>query len=70
MCGETLGIKPLIFYERYIPACAGETPLIKSYYDYARVHPRVCGGNQDARDEDEPPSGTSPRVRGKRVGIL
>ena len=39
------GLPSAIPVVRYIPACAGETPLQRSATGWNRVHPRVCGGN-------------------------
>ena len=51
--------------QRYIPACAGETPNREDLDAFPTVHPRVCGGNQERTILPESSKGTSPRVRGK-----
>ena len=52
---------------RYIPACAGETPMRPLYAQQGQVHPRVCGGNPPTSRRGDGSKGTSPRVRGKRA---
>ena len=49
----------------YIPACAGEAVCASAVRKARKVHPRVCGGSLDDCADDQAPSGTSPRVRGK-----
>ena len=53
----------------YIPACAGETNVQLLSLDSTRVHPRVCGGNSGLAFAGVFAAGTSPRVRGKQVGV-
>ena len=53
--------------KRYIPACAGETARRSRFWTTTRVHPRVCGGNRSQYSILTYRTGTSPRVRGKRV---
>ena len=48
-----------------IPACAGETHARVSAGTFARVYPRVCGGNHLRDIVKTSPAGLSPRVRGK-----
>ena len=50
----------------YIPACAGEASAADRRRAGGRVHPRVCGGSSLGHLRLTLPSGTSPRVRGKR----
>ena len=49
-----------------IPACAGEPWCGCDAPRRPRVYPRVCGGTNDALDEEVLPEGLSPRVRGNR----
>ena len=53
---------------RSIPACAGETNGEDELSIGYEVHPRVCGGNWSCAARFGPPTGPSPRVRGKRRG--
>ena len=53
----------------YIPACAGEAVARLDGAIVAGVHPRVCGGSVRCLNDVHPESGTSPRVRGKRVDV-
>ena len=49
-----------------IPACAGKTvPTLIGRIQNA-AHPRVCGENRLAGGPATLPTGSSPRVRGKR----
>ena len=50
---------------RSIPACAGETGGGHGVVSCCSVYPRVCGGNTARHRQRAPPSGLSPRVRGK-----
>ncbi len=49
---------------RFIPACAGNTPMEASAASTAAVHPRVCGEHIAAPLTWAPLIGSSPRVRG------
>src|SRR5690606_19335850 len=53
-----------------IPAYAGETPISSDPLGKGQVDPRVCGGNivHPKRDLQHP--GRSPRMRGKRGGMV
>ena len=51
---------------RLIPACAGKTEAIFPTSRLLPAHPRVCGENTFPRLMSASPSGSSPRVRGKR----
>ena len=55
---------------RFIPACAGNTPVVTSAPRAHSVHPRVCG--EHAVGPPVPPTvyGSSPRVRGTRLPCL
>ena len=54
---------------RFIPACAGNTGIICEALGVPSVHPRVCGEHSSASGKDAPPCGSSPRVRGTRIGL-
>ena len=55
-----------LFYERSIPACAGE-PCARPWLRGPRtVYPRVCGGTGDFYLENLCQLGLSPRVRGNQ----
>ncbi len=49
---------------RSIPACAGEPPARRSVRRRLGVYPRVCGGTDDAVNNQPNGIGLSPRVRG------
>ena len=49
-----------------IPACAGKTLVEGPQRPRLRAHPRVCGENSRSMRTSGTPSGSSPRVRGKR----
>ena len=49
---------------RFIPACAGNTPLTLRQLDRVLVHPRVCGEHTEANRDLGLDAGSSPRVRG------
>ena len=51
-----------------IPACAGKTARHSVRGPRERAHPRVCGENHLKVDHLPAITGSSPRVRGKRVG--
>ena len=55
---------------RSIPACAGEAQTRPGRPILAEVYPRVCGGSVTASTRTIWPSGLSPRVRGKLLGIV
>ena len=50
---------------RLIPARAGKTCSIQGDGGSVRAHPRACGENNGAYDQDRMEEGSSPRVRGK-----
>ena len=54
---------------RLIPACAGKTSGRCQPSRRARAHPRVCGENGRGLIPAVPREGSSPRVRGKRLGL-
>ena len=49
-----------------IPACAGKTTRTQTTWCSPSAHPRVCGENTGLPVGSASPSGSSPRVRGKR----
>ena len=55
---------------RNIPAYAGKTKLLHQARFCITEHPRVCGENVQGFYHRHIPSGTSPRMRGKRTGFL
>ena len=50
--------------ERFIPACAGNTPACEARLPRVPVHPRVCGEHTTSPSRTCAPCGSSPRVRG------
>ena len=60
---------PLARWQRSIPACAGEPPLLCLRAASSRVYPRVCGGTAAAFTGGGSAGGLSPRVRGNRANI-
>ncbi len=54
----------LIAMRRFIPACAGNTSLLKTEADLVSVHPRVCGEHRQSGPIGASGCGSSPRVRG------
>ena len=50
-----------------IPACAGKTPRVYRHSLVGPAHPRVCGENGRTHASENCFTGSSPRVRGKRV---
>ena len=53
--------------QRFIPACAGNTPASDSRWRFQMVHPRVCGEHRSTRSCANAGDGSSPRVRGTRL---
>ena len=51
-----------------IPACAGNTEFRRMLMISARDHPRVCGEHSSPFQSRFSPAGSSPRVRGTRIG--
>ena len=56
-------------FRRLIPACAGKTPNISGGFSRPGAHPRVCGENPRYQLTVKTVSGSSPRVRGKLMGL-
>ena len=50
---------------RIIPARAGQTKAHRTVSRNCSDHPRACGANGPPRPDSTPPTGSSPRVRGK-----
>ena len=65
VCGERLtSATATTATARFIPACAGNARGRGSAPSNTAVHPRVCGERDLARFKNNPPFGSSPRVRG------
>ena len=47
-----------------IPACAGSTNMVDSWYDQVRDHPRMCGEHPIFDHLPVKVTGSSPHVRG------
>ena len=56
--------------DRIIPARAGQTDRERARGTRSPDHPRACGANEGADGSGELAYGSSPRVRGKLMGIL
>ena len=54
----------LFFYQRFIPACAGNRQAQSTARSDPTVHPRVCGEQLIYHGAAQPADGSSPRVRG------
>ena len=54
--------------QRFIPACAGNAAGPRWWWRYSAVHPRVCGERINRTAAGVSRSGSSPRVRGTRLG--
>ncbi len=52
---------------RFIPAGAGNTPLIILFHPMPPVHPRRCGEHIESRIRVVSAAGSSPQVRGTRT---
>ena len=59
----------VLWFSRLIPACAGKTKTSRRIPRHPRAHPRVCGENRAAVARALAVAGSSPRVRGKRLGV-
>ena len=53
-------------HDRIIPAHAGQTSTSNSTSKSDKDHPRACGANCFSRGPTQHPTGSSPRMRGKR----
>ena len=58
---------PHLHRHRFIPACAGNTPVKLPAAGLQTVHPRVCGEHLKAMPSKLSGYGSSPRVRGTRM---
>ena len=65
--GKRPGLQRHPARRRLIPARAGKTPSAHIDHWRARAHPRACGENWLLSIAPIPVSGSSPRVRGKRI---
>ena len=66
--GKPWGYPPGTLVTWLIPACAGKTCALRPSRGRARAHPRVCGENRPRQRRQIVVAGSSPRVRGKRLG--
>ena len=75
LCAKSSGSSPRVrgtglnariaqFADRFIPACAGNSPRTPRTMRRTTVHPRVCGEQISPMPPPMPNSGSSPRVRG------
>ena len=62
---EALSAQPIV---RIIPAHAGQTTAFSAAPTPATDHPRACGANRRWDVRRLKPTGSSPRMRGKRFG--
>ncbi len=65
--GTRMAIVPVSSYDRFIPACAGNTKRQAKRNINRSVHPRVCGEHLIAEIGEGPSLGSSPRVRGTHL---
>ena len=63
--GRRIYQKPTTRAERLIPACAGQTGTRDPPSRSSGAHPRVCGADSANGCRPLPPTGSSPRVRGR-----
>ena len=62
--------KPRAARQGLIPAWAGKTRSLSCPFEVVRAHPRVGGENLEVPDRAVSTSGSSPRGRGKRGGVM
>ncbi|OZG55702.1 hypothetical protein BTIS_1929 [Bifidobacterium tissieri] len=67
--GKPFVLTKLPFCTRIIPACAGQTLFSRKTRPLSPDHPRVCGANSTACRSIPARTGSSPRVRGKRLTV-
>ena len=67
MRGKRFSLRLRMSLERNIPAYAGKTRANSIHTPLKPEHPRVCGENVPNRARTPTASGTSPRMRGKRL---
>ena len=70
MRGKRSKMRQLVAATRIIPAHAGQTALGSSSRYPETDHPRACGANGASWRESNTMLGSSPRMRGKRHGVL
>ena len=70
MRGKLLHAGLQLAQHRIIPAHAGQTSPVASASGAPADHPRACGANQQRAGEAQLACGSSPRMRGKRVGSV
>ena len=68
--GKPGGVGDALAACRLIPARAGKTASIEATHSCAWAHPRACGENLIISRFMESDTGSSPRVRGKRVQLV
>ena len=66
--GKRTSLSKLLRISGLIPACAGKTSSPVTSPVGTKAHPRVCGENLTRNAERSRLSGSSPRLRGKRLG--
>ena len=66
--GTLAHAREIVMQPRFIPACAGNTPLAGTRSSSAAVHPRVCGEHLLGVGVWAVTDGSSPRVRGTHAG--
>ena len=66
MRGKPAVIYPRLGARRIIPAHAGQTEKSHQKQWFAPDHPRACGANSTRYNARHMPTGSSPRMRGKR----
>ena len=68
MRGKPQGLRGSLRLLRNIPAYAGKTTSSRLLSSSCQEHPRVCGENISISVPEASWPGTSPRMRGKRLG--
>ena len=53
---------------RFIPACAGNTTVVRMVIGHSAVHPRLRGEHRPGIDIKGRPDGSSPPARGTHGG--
>ncbi len=64
--GTLTTYRNILYYQRFIPACAGNTRPASGQPEQLPVHPRVCGEHPIGVATRPISDGSSPRVRGTR----
>ena len=65
--GTLRWLQQFIWFNRFIPACAGNTRQPQLFGAVGAVHPRVCGEHRSPSIGYMLSTGSSPRVRGTRT---